>query len=79
MTSVERLRVLAIEPLHAARKCLRRQLDHQVNMIAHQHVRCDGPVEALHAGAEQRDEEFAVGVIAKNVLTRIAATTYVVQ
>lgn len=65
---VEALRVEPRKPVHPARESREPGLDDDVNVVAHQAVRVDAPVESGHALSEQLDERGAVVVVEEDGL-----------
>jgi hypothetical protein len=63
---VERQRVDAVEPFHAARHRVHRRREHEVVVRRHQAVRVEVPVEAVDAVPEEGQEAAAVEPVAKD-------------
>lgn len=79
VAAIEPARVSPIEPMHAAREIRLGCLDHEVEMIRHQHPRGDAPPKALHGVPEKREEHPSIDVIIEDGPSFISAGRDVIE
>jgi hypothetical protein len=72
VTTVEPLRVDAVQMSHASRKCRLRRLDEQVIVVSHQDIGVDPPAECLDHPTQGRQEPLPILVVAKDLPPLVA-------
>src|SRR5688572_16014916 len=60
VTSIEGLRIAAVQPLHSPRERAVGQFKHEMVMVRHQHVLVDNPLETVGGVAKQVQENEPV-------------------
>lgn len=77
--AIEPTGVFAVKPSHSVRQSLFRQLDYEVKVIRHQHVRSENPGESLHTDAEKIEKKLSVMIVEIDVLLCVTAARDVMQ
>jgi len=79
VSTVESLRIDAIEKLHAPRQVSRWRFDEKVVVVGHQAVGVTDPVESRYHATQDIEEAKTIPICEEDLLSRIAAAGDVVD
>src|SRR5689334_15311820 len=77
MAFIECLRISTVEPVHAPRESLDRQLHDEMKMIGHQGIGGENPAKAVDRFTEEIKKGLPIEIVAKNRFFAIATCEHV--